>query len=335
MAESMLSFVIPSFNRGNYIRETLESVAVQSAENWECVIVDDGSTDSSISIIEEFVAADDRYRFYRRDRGPKGACTCRNIGVQHARGDYLMFLDTDDLVAAHCVEQRLAAAANAPGDAFIIFASCLFEETPFDLNLWWNVDNQEDELLRQLYQDAICQGTGAIWSRSFFESIGGWDENLHLWQDVDLFLRVYLMDAPYSKRLDLPVDLHIRRLKSSLSRQDFFHLYKQKSRVRVVKRAASLMRQHDKHQYLRELRFMVGEVVMGLIRSGEQTLASHLIAWAVENDVVNSKEERFLFVYRWLSSLRLTRIGFLEQALILSLQSLIAPEPLLGKVAYQ
>lgn len=105
---SLVSIVIPNYNRESLIRETLDSVLAQSYSNWECLIVDDGSTDNSVEVILEYTKKDSRFKFMQRPSNHlKGANACRNIGMQKAKGDYIIFFDSDDLMMQHHVESKL------------------------------------------------------------------------------------------------------------------------------------------------------------------------------------------------------------------------------------
>lgn len=95
-----ISVIIPTYNRAHIIKDALESVLMQTYSNWECIIIDDGSTDNSEKIINEFITKDLRFKFIRRPLSRnKGAATCRNIGLENTTGDYIQFLDSDDLLA--------------------------------------------------------------------------------------------------------------------------------------------------------------------------------------------------------------------------------------------
>src|SRR5690606_30409778 len=114
MSQPLISIVTPIYNRESLIAETIRSVKEQTYPNWEMLIVDDGSTDNSWDLISEFSAQDPRIKCFRRDRLPKNANTCRNIGVQHSKGDFLLFLDSDDKLIPNTLEQRLVVAQAHP-----------------------------------------------------------------------------------------------------------------------------------------------------------------------------------------------------------------------------
>ena len=95
----LVSILIPVFNRESLISETLESIKIQTYSNWECIIVDDGSTDATVAVISENISNDSRFTLYfRPDTKPKGACSCRNYAREKASGAFVNWFDSDDLM---------------------------------------------------------------------------------------------------------------------------------------------------------------------------------------------------------------------------------------------
>ncbi len=91
-----ISIIVPCYNGAKYIRQTLDCLQKQTVEDWECIIVDDGSTDSSAEIIKEFVTKDSRYKYIYKDNG--GVSSARNMGLDNASGEWITFIDSDDTV---------------------------------------------------------------------------------------------------------------------------------------------------------------------------------------------------------------------------------------------
>lgn len=96
MNDSLISIIIPVYNSEKNILDTLKSVHNLSYENYECIIIDDGSTDSSKSIINNYIKDFSRFKLIPTNNS--GVCTARNIGVENAKGKFLLFLDSDDLL---------------------------------------------------------------------------------------------------------------------------------------------------------------------------------------------------------------------------------------------
>jgi len=108
MNNPILSVIIPCYNNGKLLAEMLDCCIRQSFQEWEVIVVDDGSTDDTPSIVEEYAAKDQRIQFYHRDREPKGSLTSRNIGFSHSKGKYIIHFDADDLISDTCFEKRVA-----------------------------------------------------------------------------------------------------------------------------------------------------------------------------------------------------------------------------------
>ena len=94
--EPVFSIVIPIYNAEKYLFNTLDSVAKQTFQSFEVLLIDDGSDDSSANICNEFVNKDNRFYLYRKFNG--GVCSARNYGIEKAIGEYLLFIDSDDIV---------------------------------------------------------------------------------------------------------------------------------------------------------------------------------------------------------------------------------------------
>jgi len=107
-----VSVLIPCFNQGRYLPETLESLIAQTFSDWEALIVDDGSTDDSAAIAERFCARDKRFRLIRQDNA--GVAAARNRAIAESRGQYLLPLDADDRIAPAYLEKAVAELDRDP-----------------------------------------------------------------------------------------------------------------------------------------------------------------------------------------------------------------------------
>ena len=103
----MISIIVPVFNAGKYIEDTIQSVRSQTYKDWELILVDDYSSDNSADYIEKLAAEDERIRLIRNDRN-EGAAMARNTGIEAAQGRYIAFLDADDIWAPDKLEEELA-----------------------------------------------------------------------------------------------------------------------------------------------------------------------------------------------------------------------------------
>lgn len=92
----LISIIIPCFNQAKYLDEALQSVLCQTYQNWECIIVNDGSPDNTKEIATQWVAKDKRFRYFYKEN--EGVSKARNFGVEKANGTYIQFLDSDDII---------------------------------------------------------------------------------------------------------------------------------------------------------------------------------------------------------------------------------------------
>jgi glycosyltransferase involved in cell wall biosynthesis len=332
----VVSIITPSYNRAGIVHETAASIFNQSYSHWEWIIVDDGSIDNSMEVLQQFASGDSRVRLYQRDRDPKGACTCRNIAVEKCSGDYVLFLDTDDLLAPFCLEQRVKAAQEMPEADFIMFPMLLFKQQPYDLGLLWNIENGRDDIERLLYGDPIIQGTGTLWKKEAFVNIGMWNEQLLLWQDIDLHLRSLIKGVPYFKRMELKPDIFLRISDVSLSRTGYHSLPKLNSRVKVFTSAAeSLKEKQNLNRYLGGLRYMLLDLFLNAANTNHFSLTEKLTASAVHYNLFSPAEVKQLKTFARIRKWRLYKIPAIQNFWVKKIRALSLPcESSLGKIKY-
>jgi teichuronic acid biosynthesis glycosyltransferase TuaG len=119
----LVSVVMPCHNDESYVTEALQSVAQQSYQNWECIVVDDASTDSSWNAIGEAVSGEPRFQTLRLDSN-KGSGAARNRGLEAASGEYVAFLDADDLLLEESLGDRVSALMEYRDDPSVIGSFC-------------------------------------------------------------------------------------------------------------------------------------------------------------------------------------------------------------------
>ena len=145
----IVSIVIPTYNRAHLIRETIESVLAQTYFEWECIIIDDGSTDNTSEIINNYISKDLRIIYYHRPvEKIKGPASCRNFGIEKANGAFIVFLDSDDLLTKKCIENRVKfAQLNFEYDLWI-FKTKVFEKNTDEDNIIFNtkLDEYSDDV---------------------------------------------------------------------------------------------------------------------------------------------------------------------------------------------
>ena len=107
LKESSVSVIIPCYNAGKYIKETIESVINQAYTNWELIVIDDCSTDNSCNIVKEIANRDNRIRLLSTGRNTGTPAEPRNIGLREANGEYVALLDADDIWYPNKLEEQM------------------------------------------------------------------------------------------------------------------------------------------------------------------------------------------------------------------------------------
>ena len=182
----LVSVIIPNFNGEKTLKDTICSVFNQSYEDWEIIIIDDGSTDESRMVVNEF--SSEKVHFIQRPASrKKGGNTCRNIGIENAKGEYLVFLDSDDLLASYCIERRVAYMKEHPKLDFAVFNTYKFIGNIENSSLHTKL-NTDDPLSSFLGLNCLWQTTSPIWKKTFVSKIR-FNEDFQRLQDPEMVIR--------------------------------------------------------------------------------------------------------------------------------------------------
>ncbi|MGC1204926.1 MAG: glycosyltransferase family A protein [Flavobacteriaceae bacterium] len=236
----LISIIIPTYNRAHIIRETLDSIRAQTHTKWECIVVDDGSTDNTAEVMADYKERDDRFYYYSKpEYKPKGPCSCRNYGYEKSKGDYINFFDSDDLFKTDALEKALHAF-NRDTDA-VIMNSAL---TDFNTGkqLIENTIQYKNLLTDYFVGNVTFLVCGPMWRREFLgKQPYLFDENIGNIDDWDFNLRM-LYANPKLVLLDT-VLIYYRKHSNSFSRE-----VKKLNKIEI----ASDFKARDKHLKLIE-----------------------------------------------------------------------------------
>ncbi|MBD0400834.1 glycosyltransferase family A protein [Flammeovirga sp. EKP202] len=191
--QNKLSIIIPVFNRVQLIQQTLNSIINQTYNNWECLLVDDGSTDGTQEILEKYTLKDSRFILIHRDREPKGAPTCRNIGLERSNGDYVIFFDSDDIFKSDCFFNRVNKFTTNPSYDALIFSGASFEldvkVSKEITRLGHGINDSTDYLRNYVLGNVNWITASPIWRREYINQYR-WDEDIINWQDPEFHIRL-------------------------------------------------------------------------------------------------------------------------------------------------
>ena len=193
----VVSVIIPAHNYGHFIGSPLDSLAAQTFEDWECIVVDDGSTDNTPEVVQAYAQKDERVRYLRQDNSRQAAA--RNNGVQNSAGRYFQFLDADDLIEPRKLERQVEYLEQHP-EVDIVYGDARFfpSENPSELlySMWgentpWQpgISGCGSEVLLPLLKLNSILVNAPLTRRSIVERAGLFDEELPPIEDWDFWLR--------------------------------------------------------------------------------------------------------------------------------------------------
>ncbi len=190
MEKPLISIIVPCYNQSLYMRETLDCLKKQTYQNWECVIVNDGSTDNTLEIAEEYVSEDSRYILVDKTNG--GLADARNSGIKASHGRYILPLDSDDLIDPSYTEKAIACLEHYPEISLVYCRAKYFG----DRNDEWVLPEFDYDLL--LHRNHIF--CSCIYRRSDYDKTSGYNLNMiYGWEDWDFLLSLLDKDSKVYK----------------------------------------------------------------------------------------------------------------------------------------
>ena len=210
--DRLVSVLIPHYNRAALLAETLQSLVNQSYSNWEALVVDDGSAEDVRDEVQQIAGRDSRVRLLHRTAEPRGPSKCRNQALENARGEFVVYLDSDDLLAPWSLEDRVRQLSAQPHTDFAVFPAMVFRSQPGDQNvLWNNLDSNLADVDRFLRGTPPWCISSPMWRIESLRRIGGLNEKLRYGEDAELHLRALLVGLNGRKFPDAVPDVFIRR----------------------------------------------------------------------------------------------------------------------------
>ncbi len=165
---ALVSIIVPCYNYGHFLAECLSSVLHQTYNDWECVIVDNGSTDNTAEVCKSFAAGDTRFRYIHTEQ--RGVSYARNTGIKQSSGKYILPLDADDKIEAAFLEKTLKKIEKHPELTLVYSKARLFGASSGE----WN-------LAEYSFRDLLIENSifcTALYRRSDYEKTTGYNEDM-------------------------------------------------------------------------------------------------------------------------------------------------------------
>ena len=218
----LISIIIPTYNRAHLIGETLDSILVQTYPNWECIVVDDGSTDTTADVMREYIKKDNRFQYHQRPINKiKGPNSCRNYGFEMSNGEYIKWFDSDDVMLPYLLEKQVLSFAKNVEMSVCKLSYFDFERrVPIKENIISSKNLIEDYLIGNV----TFYISGPLWKRSFLEKQNQLlDESLTNLDDWDFNLRMLYQkpNITYSNEVLILYRVHGDSLSQEINKLNF------------------------------------------------------------------------------------------------------------------
>ncbi|PZV76707.1 GT2 family glycosyltransferase [Algoriphagus aquaeductus] len=267
-----ISIIIPCFNSEKFLNETLDCLSKQSFQDWECLIVNNGSTDGTLQIAENYSKKDQRFKVLSKDHG--GISSGRNLGILSAKGDFIQLLDSDDMITPNKLKNEVEFLLKHPEVDIVYSGARYFYSNDSTRTLHIYSDSSltgtiEIDFSDKLVLEAILKRnpfvtSAPLYRSSVFYEIGLYDESLQYIEDWDFQIRCaisgkifhYLGYKPDQSTL---IRLHDRNI--SKNRKAV-----QEAKAKLMKKYPDLFPTKKKSGLIELLRLFIPPVFLKLIR---------------------------------------------------------------------
>ena len=199
----VVSVIIPTYNRAKYVSDALDSVWAQSYRPVEVIVVDDGSTDDTRAVVDEWKRShqEDRFKLSYRYQENAGAPAARNHGLRVASGRWIKFLDSDDVLHSDALKTQMEASQQLSEDEIVFGDLGVMERDGRNRTLEYYEPPREDEETFEYLIDHIVNTPTPLHRSSQLESVEGFRKDVQKGQEYDLHLRLAVngMDFVYQR----------------------------------------------------------------------------------------------------------------------------------------
>ena len=222
MNTPLISIIIPTYNRAHLIGETLDSIVAQTYSNWECIVVDDGSTDTTAEVMREYVKKDSRFQYHQRPENKlKGPNSCRNYGFELSKGEYVKWFDSDDVMLPTLLEKQILPFVDN-----VEMSVCKLSYFDFEkrISIRENMIFSNNLIEDYLIGNVTFYISGPLWQRIFLEKQKQlFDESLTNLDDWDFNLRMLYQkpNITYNNEVLILYRVHADSLSQEINKLNF------------------------------------------------------------------------------------------------------------------
>jgi glycosyltransferase involved in cell wall biosynthesis len=298
-----VSIIIPCYNYGAYLPSTLKSLQEQTFDRWECWVIDDGSTDNTGEVVNNFSQTDSRFKYYHQEN--EGQPTARNTGLLKAHGFFVQFLDADDLLEKEKINAQLNFLQHH-SECDIVYGpvkyfasndtSRLFKNRWDDEMREWmpKISGNGFPVVEEFVQGNIFELGCALFRRSAIEAIGLFNADLQGVEDYDYCFRGATRELFFAYFEDEHTNCLMRHHPESFSK-NLFQMYKKELMLRRLMNATLQVNGFDKlislnkNKYASRLRRLQEMVIDEMIKGKKKHFNAGDMKWIYDHSGLKQK----------------------------------------------
>jgi glycosyltransferase involved in cell wall biosynthesis len=212
----LFSIIIPCYNQAHFLPDCIESLLVQEFQNWEAIVVNDGSTDATSEVTKKYVEKDSRIKLVEKVNG--GLSSARNFGIKNAKGSRFIFLDADDFLYPNCLQNIALAIQDSDENTLIQYGYTYITQDKVSV-LHTVLPSEQKNIIPQIFSAVLGPCHSICISKKLCDSIGFFDERLRSVEDWDFWLRAAKAGATQIA-IKMPL-VYYRYVRNSMSRNAF------------------------------------------------------------------------------------------------------------------
>lgn len=295
----LISIIVPVYNVKHYLRHCLDTIAMQSYQNLEIILIDDGSTDGSGEICDSFSKFDNRCVVIHQSN--QGLWAARNSGQRVAKGDYIMFVDSDDYLHIDMVKYLYNALVQNPQCSF---SMCNYKSTESLDEDTLVICNPSSRILstEQVFSIGDEGLVYVVWNKLYRRSLieGLYARNFRIAQDVDYNSRVYLY-TEYAAFVDCELYFWMQRSNSATHKEDYWYSF-----LMTITDIYYL----NYNEILDKNKLVSGHLLQSLYW---RLLSLRAFVWRTDKEKVVTKKCRCVIKETWYDFLSYQRVSFIKR----------------------
>ncbi len=264
----LVSVIIPCLNAASFIRDALDSVLGQNYQHLEVIVVDNGSTDDTLPVLEDYTTKFENILTITTEPEP-GPSAARNKGLSLAKGSWIQFLDADDLIHPNKISHQIDLVHKDPHSSLVV-ASYFYQF----YNGKRELRSPDPEPFKALFTTSLGQTCSNLFRKASLDQVNGWNTQLHFGEDYQLYFDLLINHAQVLYDYQ-PLTIVRRRITGNLSLTNWEHLIEKKLELQI--KWISKLKFHKPDWYCKNKSFLDDAIYSTILSIGTQDVSKAII----------------------------------------------------------